>query len=497
MADSLNWRADTAADGAQAIALVESRGSSGLPAYQAIFMDWEMPGLDGWDTIARIRQTGNGLAAPITVMVTSHTRDALSQRSVQEQAQLSAFLVKPITAAMMHEAVSDAKTGRSRLRSTARAKHRESGGRLRGMHLLVVEDNPINQQVAQELLISEGASVEVAENGVQGVAAVATAETQTPFHAVLMDIQMPVMDGYAATHAIRHDLNLSFLPVIAMTANAMASDREACLDAGMNDHVGKPFDLDHLVTVLLKHTGFQPPALPTAAQQRSLSATETPASLLAAGAEPAQPTSALIDTRAALQRLSGMKPLYVRLMREFVTELDGTVTEYRRLIAASLLADAARQMHTLKGTAATLGATPLSDFARALEMHCKDPTKAVLKNHQANELEAIVDATREAVVQVIAQLEDANTSNLPKQSEVSPMDRADTHILLEQLAELEKLLTQSDLHALERFATFRSRWEAMGIAQFSAFEQALNDLDLPAALILCREISGRLRSPAA
>jgi HPt (histidine-containing phosphotransfer) domain-containing protein len=154
-------------------------------------------------------------------------------------------------------------------------------------------------------------------------------------------------------------------------------------------------------------------------------------------------------------------------------------------------------MHTLKGTAATLGATPLSDFARALEMHCKDPTKAVLKNHQANELEAIVDATREAVVQVIAQLEDANTSNLPKQSEVSPMDRADTHILLEQLAELEKLLTQSDLHALERFATFRSRWEAMGIAQFSAFEQALNDLDLPAALILCREISGRLRSPAA
>jgi HPt (histidine-containing phosphotransfer) domain-containing protein len=279
-----------------------------------------------------------------------------------------------------------------------------------------------------------------------------------------------------------------------MTANAMASDREACLDAGMNDHVGKPFDLDHLVSVLLKHTGFQPPALPIATQQGSSSAIETLATLLPTAAEPAQPISAMIDTQAALQRLSGMKPLYVRLMREFVTELDGTVTEYRRLIAASLLADATRQMHTLKGTAATLGATPLSDFARALEMHCKDPTKAVLKTHQVNELQAIVDATREAVVQVIAHFEDANTSKLPKQSQVSPVDPAETNTLLEQLAELEKLLTQSDLHALERFATFRPHWEAMEIAQFSAFEQALNDLDLPAALILCRDISVRVQT---
>jgi chemotaxis protein histidine kinase CheA len=151
-------------------------------------------------------------------------------------------------------------------------------------------------------------------------------------------------------------------------------------------------------------------------------------------------------------------------------------------------------MHTLKGTAATLGATPLSDFARALEMYCKDPTKAVLKKHQANELQAIVDATREAVVQVVAQFEDASTSNLPKQSQASPIDPAETNTLLEQLAELERLLTQSDLHALERFATFRPQWEAMEIAQFSALEQALNDLDLPAALVLCREISFRLQT---
>jgi len=104
--------------------------------------------------------------------------------------------------------------------------------------------------VAQGLLVQEGAQVTLADNGERGVAAVATADPM--FDAVLMDVQMPVMDGYAATRAIRHDLGLADLPIIAMTANAMASDREACLDAGMNEHVGKPFELDHLVNTLLR-----------------------------------------------------------------------------------------------------------------------------------------------------------------------------------------------------------------------------------------------------
>ncbi len=122
--------------------------------------------------------------------------------------------------------------------------------RLQGLRLLVVEDNKINQIVAKGLLAKEGAVVTLADDGQLGVAAVATA--QPAFDAVLMDVQMPVMDGYAATHAIRHDLGLTSLPIIAMTANAMASDREACLAAGMDEHVGKPFELDHLVSTLLK-----------------------------------------------------------------------------------------------------------------------------------------------------------------------------------------------------------------------------------------------------
>ena len=127
-----------------------------------------------------------------------------------------------------------------------------TGGRLNGLRLLVVEDNLINQQVAEELLSNEGALIQIADNGQLGVEAVAGANP--PFDAVLMDLQMPVMDGFAATHAIRHDLGLTGLPIIAMTANALASDREACLAAGMNDHIGKPFDLPHLITLLHRYT---------------------------------------------------------------------------------------------------------------------------------------------------------------------------------------------------------------------------------------------------
>jgi PAS domain S-box-containing protein len=125
--------------------------------------------------------------------------------------------------------------------------------RLQGLRVLVVEDNKINQMVAKGLLAKEGADITMADNGELGVAAVAAA--QPPFDVVLMDVQMPVMDGYAATRVIRQELGLTSLPIIAMTANAMASDRVACLDAGMDDHVGKPFELDHLVATLLRHCG--------------------------------------------------------------------------------------------------------------------------------------------------------------------------------------------------------------------------------------------------
>ncbi|MCF8155035.1 MAG: response regulator [Rhodoferax sp.] len=125
--------------------------------------------------------------------------------------------------------------------------------RLQGIRVLVVEDNKINQMVARGLLSKEGADITLADNGQLGVAAVAAAKP--PFDVVLMDMQMPVMDGYAATSVLRQEMGLTTLPIIAMTANALVSDRAACLEAGMDEHIGKPFDLDHLVATMLRLTG--------------------------------------------------------------------------------------------------------------------------------------------------------------------------------------------------------------------------------------------------
>ncbi len=257
MVQSQGWQVDTAASGQQALDLVAARAAQAQGPYHVIFMGWEMPGMDGWETIAHLRKMASSGPVPVMIMVTRHDRNALAQRSDAEQASLHAYLIKPITASVMAQVVANARLGSSNLRSHHRAST-EKIGRLDGMRLLVVEDNLVNQQVARELLQRQGAVVTLANDGAQGVQAVADAEKTVPFDAVLMDIQMPVMDGFCATRAIRQDLGLSQLPVIAMTANAMASDREECLAAGMNDHVGKPFDLPHLVQLLLVITGFTP-----------------------------------------------------------------------------------------------------------------------------------------------------------------------------------------------------------------------------------------------
>ena len=253
MVQAMGWQADTVSSGAQAIAHIEACANDKKPPYEVIFMDWQMPQMDGWEASQRIRKLEMGAVTPIVVMVTAHGREMLSQRSADEHALINGFLVKPVTASMLLDAVVDAKSAAmaaAQGQNPTAPKAIAQPKRLQGLRILVVEDNKINQMVAKGLLAQEGATVTLADNGQLGVAAVAA--EQPAFDAVLMDIQMPVMDGYAATRVIRQELGLMTLPIIAMTANAMASDRAACLAAGMDDHVGKPFELDHLVGVLLR-----------------------------------------------------------------------------------------------------------------------------------------------------------------------------------------------------------------------------------------------------
>jgi CheY-like chemotaxis protein len=266
----------------------------------------------------------------------------------------------------------------------------------------------VNQQVATELLESEGAYVQIAGDGRQGVEAVAGC--REPFDVVLMDMQMPVMDGVEATHEIRHTLGMRDLPIIAMTANAMQSDREACLAAGMNDHVGKPFDLNQLVKTILKYvpepqvvpeegvlgSGVSDSGLPPGV---SLDGTPPGSSAvngisplvlqpmppipgLSVGLEPAGvPVGVdVLDLHGALDRMGCGDDLYVELLPSFLDELPIQLGSARQQIDAGTPDEARRAVHTIKGLAATMGAMALSRAAAAVESALKDtsPTAHVM-----------------------------------------------------------------------------------------------------------------------
>ena len=461
MCQSWGWQADVAHSGAQALDLLQARAQAMRPPYDAVFMDWLMPGMDGWETIAHMRQMGAQAISPITVMVTAHGRDMLSQRSPQEQSYLNGFLIKPITASMLFDTVGDARAGVSNLRAKPRSRA-DRLGRLDGMRLLVVEDNLINQQVARELLSGEGATVVIADNGQLGVDAVAWADP--PFNAVLMDLQMPVMDGYAATQAIRQDLGFTRLPIIAMTANAMASDREACLRCGMDDHVGKPFDLNHLVEVLQNHTRR---AKPGAAYARDTLPSPTTAP---------PPELQSVDPAGALARLGGNADLYAKILQSFLNELTHQPAQFSDLLNSGDVAQAARLMHTLKGLSATVGAVYLSTVAAAAESKLKHELAAAEHNSLCDHLAEAVNGTLLAMTPLVQQYA------VPMHAKNDGQDNTN---VAADLAELRALLASSDLKALEVHARLQTSSAMADAKGFAELEQAIRDFDFARGAVAC------------
>jgi PAS domain S-box-containing protein len=368
MARGLGWTVDTCSSGLQAVAMVERRSLSGLEPYGALFVDWKMDALDGWHTLERIEAVSQVGKLPIAVMLSANGREHLSNRTAVEQARLSAYLVKPITVGMLRQSVATAVHGRSAVRAVGRTKP-DKPKRLTGLRLLVVEDNLMNQLVAKELLNGEGALVVIAENGQLGVDAVKNANPT--FDAVLMDMQMPVMDGCTATREIRARLGLNNLPIIAMTVNTMETDRRACLEAGMNEHVGKPFDLGYLVNVLLRYCTVSPVGKPL------LQCLET-------------------DIERAVVDMGGDKELYVSVLQLYLVELAAMPGELSRLFAAQNLHAAHRLLHTLKGSSATVGATVMHNAAKAAELELTTSSAGVDFQPLVQSLEEAAERTRAA-----------------------------------------------------------------------------------------------------
>jgi len=351
MLSHLSFQVDLAESGAAAVIMMELAEESGI-SYDIVFLDWQMPGMNGIETAMLLRQRQTH-RVPFVMMVTAYGREDVLKAA--EAAGIDEVLIKPVSASVLFDDVvrilGGAREGPRTMSDEPSTRFNQLGV-IRGARVLLVEDNELNQEVALELLRQAGLVAVLAENGQIALDRLAAEK----YDLVLMDMQMPVMDGVTATLEIRKNPSLKGLPVVAMTANAMQADRDRCLAAGMNDHIAKPIEPDDLWKALLEWI------LPRQGSPLALpQASDLP--------EPAQfPTDIEgLDMVGGLRRVLGNKQAYLLMLRRFATGQRSVVVDIRNALMRDNFSTAELLTHTLKGVSGTIGATDLQKMAGDLE----------------------------------------------------------------------------------------------------------------------------------
>ena len=350
MLETLGVLADRADSGAQALALVDAAPQ----AYTWFLIDWKMPGMDGVECARRILDK-HPLVRPCILLVTGFARDDALRASAG--LPLAGVLLKPVTPSGLHDCLVQARRTEPAMPVTARRVidtqplSQAVRERLAGARVLLVEDHPLNQQLACELLRRAGMEVVLAQDGREALAKLAA---EGPFDGVLMDCQMPVMDGYSATRELRRHPEWERLPVIAMTASALVEDRDRALASGMNAHIPKPIQVESMLRTMAEWI-----AGPGAA---------TPVASAAVAADPMPAAGApAIDSADGLSHCMGNEDLYRRLLEGFRAAEADFDAAVRPAITAQRWPDALRRSHDLRGLAGTIGAHRLQ--AVALTLH--------------------------------------------------------------------------------------------------------------------------------
>ena len=348
MLAAMSFSVEAAASGQEALNALEAARGKSQP-FEVVLLDWQMPGMDGLETAERIRV--RYASPPHLIMVTAFGREEVLRGA--EDGGFEAVLLKPVTPSLLFDTLMRALGGFREERRQAPDNQAGQAGHPGQGRLLVVEDNEVNQQVARELLTQAGYTVDVAENGEVALEMV----QRTPYDLVFMDMQMPVMDGLAATIAIRKLPGFASLPIVAMTANAMRQDREKCLAAGMNDFVPKPIDPQALFTALT--AWIAPKAEQGVVPDAAIQATQ-------AATAPLDPLDG-IDVAAGLGRVGGNAALYARLLQKRGPDSPAAPARARTALDAGDRAAAEIAAHSVKGAAGNVGADELARAAAELE----------------------------------------------------------------------------------------------------------------------------------
>ncbi|UTH73267.1 response regulator [Chromobacterium sp. IIBBL 290-4] len=434
-------------------------GEEGLACYREaaqerpfdlVCVDWMMPGMDGMETIRGLRALSRSVRI---VLVTAFCRDDV--RGLLERAGGDAVLFKPVSRSSLFDVVIHALQTAASRRLVAVEKQ-EALPQLHGLRLLLAEDNKINQQIAIELLQGAGAQVTVADNGQQALDALAE-RGPGAFHAVLMDVQMPVLDGVEATRLLRLDERFSALPVIAMTADAMPEEKEKCLRSGMNAHISKPVD-PRLLLATLAHWTRGDEVKPVEAPE----------------AEPFPlPRVAGLDVESGLRRVAGNRKLYLHLLRQFAEEEKDAPMNLSAALSGDDLREAERIIHGYKGVVGSIGLMQQHERSIVLE-------KAI--RARGGYLALLPDFER-GHADLMADLGAALAGFEPDAAE----DGGDPA----QVSRLESLLQANDGEALGFFLDHAPAIRAaLGREACQSFERALNSFDFVEALaVLNRAVS--------
>ncbi|MEJ1394140.1 MAG: response regulator [Candidatus Sedimenticola sp. (ex Thyasira tokunagai)] len=412
--------------GEKGLDLIKAADDAGAP-YDLAIIDWKMPGLDGLETVRTLQQDVNLERRPAVIMVTAYDVEEL--KAAAAGLVLPTILIKPVNPSNLLDAVlvtlGHAPLERAELLSKTTSVS-EASSMLRGARILLVEDNRFNQELALELLTNAGMSVRVAADGLE---ALHLADTES-FDGVLMDVQMPRMDGLTATRELRRQARFRTLPIIAMTAGVMAEDRRAVADAGMNDYIAKPIDTGVMFATMIKWIR---PSTPENAT------TDLPDDAPATNKESEFDLLEHIDVEAGLRAIQRNAVLYRKLLRIFHDTNANVVAELREALALGDQTLARRLVHTLKAAAGTLGALEVQQAAVDLENRLK-------QGAAGDQLDSHIEALSHALAPVIASIERLFSTE-PSSGNNQPADRLDISIPL--LQTLARLVAQHDAEAIE------------------------------------------------
>jgi signal transduction histidine kinase/DNA-binding response OmpR family regulator len=468
MLESMTFKVDAAPSGQEGIELVRQAAQRGEP-YDTVFVDWQMPGMDGIEAGRRILALPNLSPPPHLVMVTAYGREEVMKQA--EETSFESVLIKPVTPSMLFDSVVQALSSGERTDagthgSTSVGFNFES---IRGARVLLVEDNELNREVAAGLLEGAPVTVSEADNGEVAIRML----NESKYDMVLMDMQMPVMDGLAATHAIRQNSQFKDLPIIAMTANAMAGDRERCLKAGMNDHLAKPIDPDKLFDALLRWIPART-AAPNVTVAPAVTEQRPPA-------DSAPLEIPGIDTQTALKRTGGNRQRYVSLLQRFADSQVGAVGEIRAALKAQDSATAQRIAHSLKGAAANLGANALATAAGSAEVAIKT---------QSEVERALVEMGR-TLFAAVGAIQETLPSAEKVESTLS--GNGDPSAVLQPLSRLKMLLEADDSEAAEFILEAQGSFAAvLSPTEIETLRRMVSDFDYESALRAVSGIADRL-----